>query len=186
MIAKWPASGLCILALGLATTGCVDDSYDMSKDIDMTMGIGADGLQLKVGSTEEIGLGKLLDFENEDLLGTTTGNLFYLTQSGSSNFDINVDPVKVKINEATLTPEINVVNWPIGMTVPAGNIEVDPGTTASDVFDFKVDDIGPDVKSVTHHTCGGIEPFHHAPRNYGQPPQPCPLRKHKKPEDRIS
>lgn len=152
MIAKWPASGLCILALGLATTGCVDDSYDMSKDIDMTMGIGADGLQLKVGSTEEIGLGKLLDFENEDLLGTTTGNLFYLTQSGSSDFDINVDPVKVKINEATLTPEINVVNWPIAMTVPAGNIEVDPGTTASDVFDFKVDDIGPDVKSVKHIT----------------------------------
>ena len=34
-------------ALGLATTGCVDDSYDMSKDIDMTMGIGADGLDRK-------------------------------------------------------------------------------------------------------------------------------------------
>lgn len=82
MNAKWPASGLLTLALGLGVTGCVDDSYDMSKDIDMTMGIGADGLQLKVGSTEEIKLGKLLDFENEDLLGTTTDNLFYLTQSG--------------------------------------------------------------------------------------------------------
>lgn len=152
MIAKWPASGLCILALGLATTGCVDDSYDMSKDIDMTMGIGADGLQLKVGTTEKIGLGKLLDFENEDLLGTTTDNLFYLTQSGSSDFDINVDPVKVKINEATLTPEINIVNWPIGMTVPAGKVGEGVGTTASDKFDFKVDDIGQDVKNVKHIT----------------------------------
>lgn len=152
MNAKWPASGLLTLALGLGVTGCVDDSYDMSKDIDMTMGIGADGLQLKVGSTEEIKLGKLLDFENEDLLGTTTDNLFYLTQSGESDFNINVDPVKVKINEATLTPEINVVHWPIAMRVPAGNIEVNPGTEASDMFDFKVDDIGQDVKSVKHIT----------------------------------
>lgn len=150
MIAKWPASGLCILALGLATTGCVDDSYDMSKDIDMTMGIGADGLQLKVGSTEQIGLGKLLDFENEPLLGTTKGNLFYLTQSGSTDFDINVENVTIKLNEATLTPEINVWTSPINTTLPKNGIPEATNTKASDKFQFDAEGIKSDVKSIKH------------------------------------
>lgn len=32
------------LSLGLPLTACVDDSYDASKDIDMTMGLGSQGL----------------------------------------------------------------------------------------------------------------------------------------------
>ena len=137
-------------ALGLATTGCVDDSYDMSKDIDMTMGIGADGLQLKVGTTEEIGLGKLLDFENEDLLGTTTDNLFYLTQSGSSDFDINVEDVTIKLNEATLTPEINVWTSPVSTTLPQNGIPEATNTKAYDKFQFDAEGIKSDVKSIKH------------------------------------
>ena len=45
------------LSLGLPLTACVDDSYDASKDIDMTMGLGSQGLQLKLGNTENIMLG---------------------------------------------------------------------------------------------------------------------------------
>lgn len=57
------------LSLGLPLTACVDDSYDASKDIDMTMGLGSQGLQLKLGNTENIMLADLLE-EDENLKRT--------------------------------------------------------------------------------------------------------------------
>ena len=42
--------GLLAFAAGITFSACVDDTYDMSKDIDMTMGFGSDSLQLKVGN----------------------------------------------------------------------------------------------------------------------------------------
>lgn len=38
------AAGLFLLSAGLPLGSCVDDSYDMSKNIDLTMGLGSEGL----------------------------------------------------------------------------------------------------------------------------------------------
>ena len=63
------------LSLGLPLTACVDDSYDASKDIDMTMGLGSQGLQLKLGNTENIMLADLL--EEDENLKTDAQHTYY-------------------------------------------------------------------------------------------------------------
>ena len=47
----------------LLLSNCIDDSYDLSKDIDMTVTIFEDGLTLPGGSTDTISLKKILDLD---------------------------------------------------------------------------------------------------------------------------
>lgn len=100
MMRKQVARGLMCLAAGLTLSACTDDSYDLSKDIDMTMAIGSEGLQMKLGTTEKIMLGDLLEVDDEEMFGEDQTGLFYLTMKKNADFDFNVDPVTTKINEA--------------------------------------------------------------------------------------
>jgi len=130
-------------------TACVDDSYDLDKDIDMTLGLGSNGLQLKLGTTEKVTLDDLLEADKEEMLGITDKNLYYLTKSGSADFNIHVDDVHVSINQATLTPDLQIIQpLPEPVTLPQGNIEVNPGTFAKDDFHFQVTNMKPSIKSV--------------------------------------
>ena len=56
---------LLVIAAGMAFSACVDDSYDMSKDIDMTMGFGSKELQLNVGNSEKIWLSDILEVDKD-------------------------------------------------------------------------------------------------------------------------
>ena len=58
---------LLLSALGI-TSACVDNSYDLSKDIDMTVTVGGD-LTTPGNSSEEITLNDLfdVDYETSDL-----------------------------------------------------------------------------------------------------------------------
>ena len=73
----------------LSLTACVDDSYDMSKDIDLTMGLGSEGLQLKVGSTEKIMLADLLETDND--VKTDAAGLYYLVEDGQTDINFSVN-----------------------------------------------------------------------------------------------
>lgn len=142
------AGATLLLGQGCLLSSCVDSSYDMSKDIDMTMGIGANGLQLNLGNTEEIMLGDLLNVDDEEMLGTDANNLFYLTKEGEATFDVTVDPVQMKINKATLRPTIEVAAGVSGW-VNEGTVLVDGmPATADDDFTFQTESIGDDVKSI--------------------------------------
>lgn len=46
--------GAMFLACGLAATSCVDDSWDLDGEMDMTMQLGTEGLALKLGNSENI------------------------------------------------------------------------------------------------------------------------------------
>lgn len=50
---------LATLLLGTATS-CFDDSYDLKKDIDMTINVGGENLSFPVGNTEKVTLDKSL------------------------------------------------------------------------------------------------------------------------------
>lgn len=45
------ATALLLTSLGV-TTSCIDNSYDLNKDIDMTVNVGGEHLAIPVGYTE--------------------------------------------------------------------------------------------------------------------------------------
>ncbi len=122
---KWQATVnlLAAIVVGTSLTGCIDDNYDLDKDIDMTMGFGAEGLQVKIGSTQKVMLADLLD--TNDNLKTDETSLYYMVESGSTETDFTVDRTRVEIERAKLSPEVEVFNYDkmqdlLGLNLPAG------------------------------------------------------------------
>ena len=104
----------------LSLTACVDDSYDMSKDIDLTMGLGSEGLQLKVGSTEKIMLADLL--ETSDDVKTDAAGLYYLVEDGQTDINFSVGAFTAAIDNTTLSPSYDVITYDdiASTSLPAG------------------------------------------------------------------
>lgn len=102
---------LLVLAAGMAFSACVDDSYDMSKDIDMTMGFGSKELQLNVGNSEKIWLSDILEVDKEEMLETTSAGTFYLVKGDNADFSFKIPTFSATIDAAKLTPNIPVVSF---------------------------------------------------------------------------
>lgn len=77
----------CMLAAGFLAvgSGCTDSDFDLSN-IDQTIGIGGDGLQLSTNSTENIVLDDLLDLNNSDFIS--------IAENGDYMFSKQSDDVK--------------------------------------------------------------------------------------------
>ena len=106
-----PLAAGTLLVGALSLTACVDDSYDFGQDIDLTMQLGTEGLQVKLGNTEKIYMNNILDLEDEENLETTTGGLYYLVEEGNSEFHFDVDNVSTQLDVAQLTPEIHAATF---------------------------------------------------------------------------
>lgn len=102
---------LMALAAGGSMTSCIDDSYDMSKEIDMTVGFGSEGLQLKVGNTEKIWLSDILEVDDEEMLETTSTGTFYLVKHDNADFSFNVPSFTASVNVAKLTPNLPLLTF---------------------------------------------------------------------------
>lgn len=100
---------LAALLLGGATS-CFDDSYDLNKDIDMTINVGGENLAFPVGSTEKVTLDKIIEIEEGDDLQTDANGAYHLLKSGEID-DVNtrVEPVTVQATDTEIDP-IEVAN----------------------------------------------------------------------------
>lgn len=91
---------------------CVDDEYDLSKDIDMTVTVGGANLVIPASSTEPITLKKIFDLgddEDQALKTAKAGNEFNLqegdyylhekSEGKENSSSITVDPVTVDFEE---------------------------------------------------------------------------------------
>lgn len=152
-------SKLCLaLTFCLPLAGCVDDSYNLDNDIDLTMGLGAKGLQLKLGSTEKIMLADIL--EVDDNLKTDASNLYYLVESGESESDFTINSVSAYINKSLLTPEQEILNYSTiasatGLSISSipisAGFEYTPGemVIAKDNIDITFENVGDEIKQIT-------------------------------------
>lgn len=92
------ASFACFSLLWLLSSCGVDNSYDVSKDFDMTVGIGK-GVSLPIGSTEKIMLSEFIDPESTEALQLDEAGNYSITASGSfqpesfvvNELDVNVE-----------------------------------------------------------------------------------------------
>ena len=66
------AAALLLTSFGI-TTSCIDNSYDLNKDIDMTISAGGEHLAIPVGYTEKITLDKIIELDEGDDLQIVDG-----------------------------------------------------------------------------------------------------------------
>ena len=70
------------------TTACVDNSYDLSEDLDLTMGLGSNGLSVPMGNVEKIYLNDILYVSSNGLI-TSNCDMSYddIDKSNFGNLD---------------------------------------------------------------------------------------------------
>ena len=96
-----------LLAMGgLAVTGCTDNDYDVNE-IDTTIGIGGDGLELPISSTSDIQLKDVLELEDNGVVveDAETHN-YVFRQTGNDVVAANpyIDAVKIAYRQANSHP----------------------------------------------------------------------------------
>ena len=90
-----------LLSFPLWMVSCVDNKYDLDKDIDMTINVGGEHLTIPAGSSDTAYLSKIIEVEEGDILQPdATTRVYHLTKKD----DIDVKPTTVKevtISETT-------------------------------------------------------------------------------------
>lgn len=90
-----------LLSFPLWTVSCVDNKYDLDKDIDMTINVGGEHLTIPAGSSDTAYLSKIIEVEEGDILQPDAATrVYHLTKKD----DIDVEPTTVKevtIDETT-------------------------------------------------------------------------------------
>jgi len=87
----------------LALSSCVDDSYDLSKDISLDMKVGGKAFSIPIGSTAPIKLSDMID--ESGVLTSDANGQYALSESGDLDpVVVTIDPVTVNVDEVDLDP----------------------------------------------------------------------------------
>ena len=115
-IMNYAAVGAYALGLfGLNSCLRVDDTYDLDKDIDMTITVGGD-LTLPGSSTERMLLGDLLELEDDGIIkaNKTTGDYALVQKGESSTTSINVKKVEIDVSSQGFGQFTNTITFEQG------------------------------------------------------------------------
>ena len=133
-----------LLSFPLWNVSCVDNKYDLDKDIDMTVNVGGEHLAIPVGSTDTAFLSKIIEVEEGDILQPDAAtHVYHLTKKD----DIKVNPTtveKVMITgaETDLTQKI-VENFSGSTSAVSTSIEIANTLTATaDHIDGALKELG--------------------------------------------
>lgn len=74
----------CIITVMLTMTSCVDDKYDLSKDIDVNFGTSENGITLPTSSTSDIKLSQVMELEENGQLKTDADGNYYFHKTGKT------------------------------------------------------------------------------------------------------
>lgn len=99
-------SVLCVVSTFMFLPSCVNDDYDLNKDIDMTIGVGGD-LTLPSSNTEALKLKDVLDLDLKegDVIDTVPGGDFWLKKKADnpSSFEFELPVIDIS-DDPTLEP----------------------------------------------------------------------------------
>lgn len=141
------------------TTACVDNSYDLSEDLDLTMGLGSNGLSVPMGNVEKIYLNDILSVDESVKLDAA--NQYYLVEDGTTNFDFTIDKVTTKVDNPTLRTDPGKPALPFNtvceilhaagvssITLPAVSQVFSGEAEGTESMDFSVTDISSDIQAI--------------------------------------
>lgn len=118
----YPLWGL-LLSFPLWTVSCVDNKYDLDKDIDMTVNVGGEYLTIPAGSTDTAFLSKIIEVETGDILQPDAATrVYHLTKKDA----IYVEPTeveKVTVHGSETRLEKGLV-YPSGLQIESINVEL--------------------------------------------------------------
>ena len=135
---------LTALLLG-SVTSCFDDSYDLKKDIDMTINVGGEHLAFPIGNTEKVTLDKIIEIEEGDDLQTDANGAYHLLKSGEiDDITTEVKTVTVKTTNTEIDP-IEVAN---STDFSGGKLTTETSNTKSKPIETSADDIDEAVKEI--------------------------------------
>lgn len=114
------AAALLLTSFGI-TTSCIDNSYDLNRDIDMTISAGGEHLAIPVGYTEKITLDKIIELDEGDDLQIVNGEYHLLKKD-------NIDETNTSVKLVTVNESSN----------PIEPIRIISGNHDSDVYDILI------------------------------------------------
>lgn len=114
------AAALLLTSFGI-TTSCIDNSYDLNRDIDMTISAGGEHLAIPVGYTEKITLDKIIELDERDDLQIVDGEYHLLKKD-------NIDETNTSVKLVTVNESSN----------PIEPIRIISGNHDSDVYDILI------------------------------------------------
>ena len=114
------AAALLLTSFGI-TTSCIDNSYDLNRDIDMTISAGGEHLAIPVGYTEKITLDKIIELDEGDDLQIVDGEYHLLKKD-------NIDETNTSVKLVTVNESSN----------PIEPIRIISGNHDSDVYDINL------------------------------------------------
>lgn len=97
------AAALLLTSFGI-TTSCIDNSYDLNKDIDMTISAGGEHLAIPVGYTEKITLDKIIELDEGDDLQIVDGEYHLLKKDNIDETNTSVKLVTVNESSNPIEP----------------------------------------------------------------------------------
>lgn len=133
-----------LLSFPLWTVSCVDNKYDLDKDIDMTVNVGGEHLTIPAGSSDTAYLSKIIEVEEGDILQPDAATrVYHLTKKD----DIDVKPTTVK--EVTIDKTTtNLSSREIVNATSVTDEEVLAPVTTSGVFEAKSNNIDEALKEL--------------------------------------
>lgn len=135
-----------LLSFPLWTVSCVDNKYDLDKDIDMTINVGGEYLTIPAGSTDTTFLSKIIEVEEGDILQPdATTRVYHLTKKD----DINVEPTTVKeVTVGATTTDLESIEVVNNTGVSFSEPEVSADITTSGDFEATANDIDEALKEL--------------------------------------
>ena len=97
------AAALLLTSFGI-TTSCIENSYDLNKDIDMTISAGGEHLAIPVGYTEKITLDKIIELDEGDDLQIVDGEYHLLKKDNIDETNTSVKLVTVNESSNPIEP----------------------------------------------------------------------------------
>ena len=135
-----------LLSFPLWTVSCVDNKYDLDKDIDMTINVGGEYLTIPAGSTDTTFLSKIIEVEEGDIFQPdATTRVYHLTKKD----DINVEPTTVKeVTVGATTTDLESIEIVNNTGVSFSEPEVSADITTSGDFEATANDIDEALKEL--------------------------------------
>lgn len=135
-----------LLSFPLWMVSCVDNKYDLDKDIDMTINVGGEYLTIPAGSTDTTFLSKIIEVEEGDILQPdATTRVYHLTKKD----DINVEPTTVKeVTVGATTTDLESIEIVNNTGVSFSETEVSADITTSGDFEATANDIDEALKEL--------------------------------------
>ena len=97
------AAALLLTSFGI-TTSCIDNRYDLNRDIDMTISAGGEHLAIPVGYTEKITLDKIIELDEGDDLQIVDGEYHLLKKDNIDETNTSVKLVTVNESSNPIEP----------------------------------------------------------------------------------